>query len=56
MKVIHIESGDVIKCSGCKGDNWIIIQQNAKSHNKYICNKCGNEHTLYTYPPKYKHG
>lgn len=55
MKVINIKTEEACTCAGCKGTNWILIQSNAKTYNKYICNNCGNPHTLYVYPPEYKH-
>lgn len=55
MKVINKKTEEVVTCSGCKGNNWILLYSNAKSHNKYCCNNCGNSQTMYTYPPEYKH-
>lgn len=55
VKVLRKSDGEVIVCRGCKGHRWVVIQENAKTFNKYVCEKCWNEHTLYTDPAQYKH-
>lgn len=54
FNVIRKVDDEKIICTGCKGDRWVLIFSNANTFSKYVCEKCWNEHTMYTYPAQYK--
>lgn len=45
-KVIRKLDEEIIKCNGCKNERWLEIVDSS-NFSKYICERCGNAHTLY---------
>lgn len=48
-KIVRKSDGEVVTCRGCKGQRWLNVIDTTM-YRKYICEKCGSEHTQYVDP------